>query len=92
MHDDIAAGLIMQAALRERHPTGSARIVVAIPIVSADTEEKVACGIDDLMLPDMREYYFGGVGVYGDDFPPISDDEVVALLREANSVALVEPT
>lgn len=84
--DGVATGLTMEAAIRElkhRHP---ARVVVAVPVIPADTAAKFAEKVDEVVALDAPVDYLGAVGAYYDYFPQLSDDEVIALLREANSI------
>lgn len=78
--DGIATGLTMKAAIqdaRSRHP---AKLVVAIPVVPADTARALREIVDDLVALDIAEHYLGAVGSYYDDFGQVSDHEVIALL------------
>lgn len=82
--DGVATGLTMEVAIRElkhRHP---ARVVVAVPVIPADMAAKLADEVDELIALDAPDYYLGAVGAYYEYFPQLSDDEVIALLREAN--------
>ncbi len=83
--DGIATGLTMEAAIRAIHGQDPARIVVAVPVVPADTAAKLEREVDDLVALDVADLYLGAVGAYYDDFRQISDNEVIALLRAAHS-------
>jgi len=90
--DGIATGLTMAAAIRDlkqRHP---ARIVVAIPVAPADTAAKFRSEVDDLVALDLPQYYLGGVGAYYDYFPQVSDEEVIALLRQVSAAVAADRT
>ncbi len=79
--DGIATGLTMEAAIRELQGQQPARLVVAVPVIPADTATKLAREVDDVVALDVAENYLGAVGAYYEYFPQVSDDEVVALLR-----------
>lgn len=81
--DGIATGLTMQAAIRALQRQDPARIVVAVPVVPPDTAARLEREVDDLVALDIPDDYLGAVGAYYDEFPQVSDSEVVALLREA---------
>lgn len=79
--DGIATGLTMFAAIRDVKQRGPARTVVAVPVAPADTVAQLRREVDAVVTLDEGEYFLGAVGAYYDDFPQVSDDEVVALMR-----------
>jgi len=78
--DGIATGLTMEAAIRGIHRQQPQQVVVAVPVVPADTAAQLAHEVDDVVALDVPQDYLGAVGAYYDDFRQVSDDEVVALL------------
>ena len=79
--DGIATGLTMRAAIndaRARHP---AKLVVAIPVVPADTAARLRETVDDLVALEIAEHYLGAVGSYYDEFPQLEDADVISLFR-----------
>jgi predicted phosphoribosyltransferase len=83
--DGIATGLTMEAAIRALHRQQPARVVVAVPVVPVDTAAKLAREVDDVVAVDVARDYLGAVGAYYDDFPQVSDDQVIALLQAARA-------
>ncbi len=81
--DGIATGLTMRAALREVRHRGPARVVVAIPIIPAQTAEVLRREADDVVALDTPTLFLGAVGAYYQEFRQITDAEVMALLRVA---------
>lgn len=82
--DGLATGSTMRAALlalRALHPS---RIVVAAPVAAADTCAELAPLADDIVCAVTPED-FRAVGLWYDDFSPVSDDEVRALLQASKS-------
>jgi predicted phosphoribosyltransferase len=79
--DGIATGLTMFAAIRDVKQRGPARTVVAVPVAPADTVARLRGEVDAVVTLDDGEYFLGAVGAYYNDFPQVSDDEVVALMR-----------
>jgi putative phosphoribosyl transferase len=80
--DGIATGMTELAAVRALRKSEAGGIVVAVPVGSeealsmlGDEADRVIC----LRVPP-RLY---GVGMWYEDFKPVSDDEVLALLAEA---------
>jgi putative phosphoribosyl transferase len=78
--DGVATGLTLRAALGDvlrRHPR---RIVVAVPVIPPDVAAVVREEVDELITLDSSAY-LGAVGAYYDDFAPVEDEEVAALMR-----------
>jgi putative phosphoribosyl transferase len=81
--DGLATGLTDLAAVRALRKRGARRIIVAVPIGSAESVsmlEKEADRVVCLTIPKRLL----GVGMWYRDFAPVSDEQVVALLREAD--------
>lgn len=80
--DGAATGLTLRVAvmtLKKEHPK---KIIIAVPVAPSDvvvTLKKESC--DVVTLFDEEEY-LGAVGSYYEHFPQVSDEEVVALLKE----------
>lgn len=80
--DGIATGLTMRAAIAEvtlRHP---ARVIVAVPVIPAETAELLREEVDEVVALEIPEIFLGAIGAYYADFAPVSDEEVVRLLGE----------
>ena len=78
--DGIATGLTMRAAIRDILKRQPAHVVVAVPVIPADTHELLLQEVDDVVAVLVEPRYLGSVGSYYRDFPQLQDDEVVALL------------
>jgi predicted phosphoribosyltransferase len=82
--DGIATGSSMMAAilaLQDLHPL---KIVVAVPVASEDSYQTIASLVDELVCP-LIPHTFYAVGQWYEQFLQITDDEVVALLENAQS-------
>ena len=80
--DGLATGLTDLAAVRALRARGAGRIVVAVPVGARESVELVAKEADEVVcLTIPRELL--GVGRFYQDFAPVSDAEVVALLGAA---------
>lgn len=82
--DGVATGLTMELAIREIKHDNPKRIVVAVPVIPADTAEKFKKEIDELIAIDIPSLYIGSVGSYYDVFYQVEDDEVVKILKSGN--------
>ena len=78
--DGLATGATMLAAIRWARGRRSARVVVAVPVGAAESVEVVGSEADEVVcLYELEE--FGAVGLWYREFPQVSDEEVLALLR-----------
>jgi predicted phosphoribosyltransferase len=81
--DGLATGASMLAAIAALHTQHPARIIVAVPVAAPQAIALLRSEVDDcitLLTPDPLE----GVGQWYEDFSQTTDEEVQALLGEAN--------
>jgi putative phosphoribosyl transferase len=83
--DGIATGLTMMAAILDVKRLKPSNVVVAVPVVPADTAARLRRLVDDVVAVQVEEYYLGAVGAYYDAFPQVSDAEVIALMRNVEA-------
>ena len=79
--DGIATGSTMEAALESVLNQAPARVVVAVPVAPREAAQKFGARAEFLAL-DLPEY-FGAVGYQ--DFPQVEDQQVMAMLKGAES-------
>lgn len=79
--DGLATGATARAAVVVAQHLGAKRIVLAVPVGSADACEGLAAVADELVCPACVAD-FGAVSRYYRDFHQVSDDEVGAALAE----------
>jgi putative phosphoribosyl transferase len=80
--DGLATGSTMRAAvaaLRQRNP---ARLIVAVPVGAEDTCQQLRSEADEVVCPSTPSP-FRAVGLWYQEFPQTSDDEVHRLLEDA---------
>ena len=80
--DGLATGSTMQAAvlaIRQQHPL---HVAVAVPVGARDTCAALRQQADEVICAETPEP-FRAVGLWYQDFPQATDDEVCALLEEA---------
>lgn len=87
--DGIATGSTVRAALESLAKRGVGRRIVACPVAAAETVRGLEDEADEIICLQ-TPVYFAAVGAFYDDFAPVSDAEVKALLRQAETGA-VEP-
>lgn len=77
--DGVATGATTIAAIRAVRKMGADKIILAVPILAADTIETVRLEVDELIyLEAPLDFY--AVGQYYKDFGQVSDDEVKKLI------------
>lgn len=81
--DGVATGMTFLMALREARHLKPAKLVAAIPVLPAEMVEKIKKEADEVVYLDAPTDYVGAVGAYYDQFPQVSDDEVIRLLAGA---------
>lgn len=82
--DGIAMGGTVRAAMQTLRARGAARVIVATPVVRADAIDELA-ELADSVIYLRSDKPFHGVGAAYEDFTPVEEDEVVALLRHARN-------
>ena len=78
--DGIATGATTLAAIKAVRMRKPKELVLAVPVAPRDTIKKLHAEADAIVCLDTpRE--FGAIGYFYRDFPQVSDDEVIALLK-----------
>ncbi|SHK55294.1 phosphoribosyltransferase [Rhodothermus profundi] len=80
--DGLATGATALAAVRALRQQQPRRIVLAAGVCAPETAETLEPEVDDLVCVAMPDD-FVAVGQWYDDFRPVSDEEVIALLEAA---------
>lgn len=79
--DGLATGSTMIAALHALRAKQPKKLICAVPVAPPDTLEKVSPYADEVVCLDAPETFYA-VGQFYQSFPQVSDEEVIALLRE----------
>ncbi len=82
--DGLATGASMRAAVRALRARQPARVVVAVPVGSAEACETLAAEVDTVVCP-LIPPFFEAVGLWYRDFEQTTDAEVSALLAQARA-------
>lgn len=82
--DGMATGSSMAAAIKALRLHNPGKVVVAVPTASRRTSEEFEPFVDDIVCAITPEPFMA-VGVWYERFEQTTDDEVRALLREAQS-------
>lgn len=84
--DGIATGMTVRAALADVREQQPAKVILAAPVIAADTARVLAPMADALEVVLVPEEFYA-VGQFYDRFDQVEDDEVRAILKEAAAAA-----
>jgi len=79
--DGLATGATMEVAVRALRGLGATRIVVAVPVASAEARDRIAEVADEVVCLE-TPVFFSAVGQWYRDFGQTSDAEVSELLAK----------
>lgn len=79
--DGIATGFTVQAALKSVRNMDPRRLVLAVPVMPADTVRLLRDKVDELVYLHAPELFYA-VGQFYMEFDQVSDQEVIELLSE----------
>lgn len=79
--DGVATGATMEAAVEVVRQQEPKKIIVAIPVVARDSLKKIEEKADEVIYLDAPIMFFA-VGQFYQEFPQISDEEVIKLLKD----------
>jgi putative phosphoribosyl transferase len=80
--DGVATGATARAAARAARRAGAARVVLAAPVVAAESVPGLRQDFDDVVAVELP-VPFQAVGLWYERFGPVGDDEVLACLARA---------
>ncbi len=80
--DGIATGVTATAACRVLKAQGAARVILAVPVCPAGSDERIDDAVDGFVALS-SPMHFSSVGSWYDDFSQTTDEEVTALLEDA---------
>jgi putative phosphoribosyl transferase len=82
--DGLATGVTALVATRYLRQKGARKVILAVPVCSPSAKESLAREVDELICLEEPRFFYS-VGQYYRDFEPVSDDEVTAMLSEADT-------
>jgi len=84
--DGLATGATARAAVKALKLQGAAKVILAVPVAPDDTLQLLRAEADEVVCL-RSERWFLGVGAFYDNFRQVSDEEVVAMLRQGAEAA-----
>ena len=88
--DGLATGATMIAAARWAKDAGAGRVVAAVPVAAAESAALLRREVDDVVALHTPRHFFG-VAAWYVRFPQLDDDDVLALLADAESREAAAP-
>ena len=82
--DGIATGATVKVAIQALRKGEPSYLALAVPVASLNSIESLSRLVDRCFVLQTPEE-FDAVGDFYESFPPVSDDEVVSLLKEARA-------
>ena len=82
--DGLATGVTAVVATDVLRKRGAARVVLAVPVCPAGTEQRLGEHFDEIVCVEQPRD-LGGVGAWYSDFSQTSDQEVIELLSGART-------
>ncbi len=79
--DGIATGFTILAAIKSIKKQGARKIIIAIPVAPADTIEKLAKEVDEVICLAVPDYFYA-VGQQYQEFDQTTDQEVIRLVKD----------
>jgi len=79
--DGVATGATTRAALRATRLRKPSRLVLAVPVAPTDTIAALRSEVDEIVCLEDYEF-FGAIGAYYANFTQVSDEEVIAILKQ----------
>jgi putative phosphoribosyl transferase len=88
--DGIATGYTMQAAIEDIQKQDPVSIIIAIPVTPQGSARFFSVMVDEFVALEIPRMFAGSVGAYYKRFPQLSDEDVVSILENLQTVATHE--
>ena len=89
--DGLATGATMTVAIQSIRSQKPKKIVVAVPVAPSDTAQRIRAMVDDFVCL-VTPRFFAGVGGAYENFAQTSNEDVMQILKDANSLFVQTPT
>lgn len=78
--DGIATGATIEVVVKYLKKKKAAKIIIAVPVIAEDTYLRLKKIVDDITACEIPAF-FGAVGEFYQEFPQVSNEEVIKLLN-----------
>lgn len=79
--DGIATGMTARAAIKDLRLMKPRSITLAVPVAERNVLDGLRPLVDDVAVLRSEYFFLGSVGAYYEDFPDISDEQVIETLK-----------
>lgn len=79
--DGIATGMTVRAAVKDLRLMKPKSITLAAPVAERHVLDDLRPLVDDVAILRSEYFFLGSVGAYYEDFPDISDEKVIEILK-----------
>jgi len=79
--DGVATGLTVLLAIKELRHSNPRKIVVAVPVSSREAADRIGEDADELIALE-TPYHFMAVGEHYEQFPQLTDEEVIRIMKQ----------
>jgi putative phosphoribosyl transferase len=83
--DGLATGATMRAAAQAVRKLGPEKVVVAVPVAARETCDELGSEVDEIVCVQTPDLFYA-VGLWYEEFPQTTDEEVRDLLQERTPV------
>lgn len=83
--DGVITGLTLQAAVRVLQAQRPERLIIAVPFLAKNVADRLAQDVDDLVALDLVDDSVETMAARYDDFSPVPEEEVAALLGSGDA-------
>lgn len=80
--DGVATGVTTRAALQGIQQLKPGKLVLAVPVAPPEAVNKLKNLVDELICLEIPPFFYA-VGAFYQSFPQVSDNEVIALLKQS---------
>jgi putative phosphoribosyl transferase len=85
--DGLATGATMWAAVAAVRQHHAAKIVIAVPVAASETCQQLAPVVDEIICLQKPQTFYS-VGLWYEEFPQMTDEEVCQLLDSSKQLAI----
>lgn len=84
--DGIATGLTTKAAIADLRDQKPKKLILAVPVAPTEVADELKPLVDETIILNEDPDFLGAVGAYYEEFPQVSDEEVINFLKTINGL------
>lgn len=79
--DGVATGATVKVVIKYLKKKKAGKIIIAVPVIARDSYKKLKTQVDNIIALEIPQS-FGAVGEFYREFPQVSDEDVIKLLKQ----------